>query len=311
MFKKQYEKHWETNPVRFLIFILLLIFTFEALLMLLINFLPNLSVWQKTFLSSFLLTSLLLPLLYFFVLIPIKNLMAQKRTAAQELEKAREEFTTILVHDLKSPLSTIMGLTDLITESIDKEKHPEVLEHMASIEISVDTMFNLINNILTLSKIKSGKLTYTFENFNPEDLIKEIYHTFKPLIKLKEINFNFSCLKDFQIYADREKTIHILYNLLNNAIRYTPSGGTINITCCREKDKVNFEVSDTGTGIPESEKEKIFQKFSDKFEKKGGSGLGLFIVKKYLEGHSSDIRFESTEGKGAKFFFSLPAAKEE
>jgi len=122
---------------------------------------------------------------------------------------------------------------------------------------------------------------------------------------LGQVSLDFSCPRGTWVKADREKIREIFYNLISNALRFTPRDGTIAITATPQKDKVDISVSDTGRGIPEAEQHKVFKKFTQIKGERKGTGIGLYIVKSIVEAHNSAIKFKSTPGEGTTFFFSL------
>jgi len=237
------------------------------------------------------------------ILITLRDI-TERKLMREELEKMRKEFIAILTHDLKNPLGAIMNYMELMESDLEEEDK-DSFEYIKMIRYSGDIMLNLINNIVGSSRISSGKMTYNFEDFLLEDLLTEVKKTFMPAAMDKEIRMNFTCQKGSIIYGDREKIRQIFQNFISNALRYTKKG-FINIIASHKGERVDFEVSDTGRGIAEHEQGKLFQKFTQVTGEKGGTGLGLYIIKKYLEGHGSDISLESEAGKGTKFFFSLP-----
>lgn len=235
------------------------------------------------------------------ILITLRDI-TERKFMREELEKMRKEFIAILTHDLKNPLGAIMNYMELFEGDLQEEEKRECIQ---MIRYSGDIMLNLINNIVGSSRIESGKMTYNFEDFLLEDLLTEVKKTFMPAAIEKEIALNFTCQKGSIIHGDREKIRQIFQNFITNALRYTKKG-CINIVASNKGERVDFEVSDTGLGIAEHEQGKLFQKFTQVTGEKGGTGLGLYIIKQYLEGHGADIRLESTVGKGTKFFFTLP-----
>jgi signal transduction histidine kinase len=170
---------------------------------------------------------------------------------------------------------------------------------------SIDTLLSMVNNIVHTSIIDADRMNYALEDFTLSVLLRELSLTFEATAMLGGITLDFSCPQDICVRADREKIHMVFYNLLSNAFRYTPYGGSIAIKALPEGDTVTIIVSDTGQGIAESEYDKVFQKFSRVKGELRGTGMGLYIVRNILKGHGSDIRFESAMGKGTKFFFSL------
>ncbi|MFH1452668.1 MAG: ATP-binding protein [Armatimonadota bacterium] len=284
--------------------IILAIIICDILIMLFIRYLPY-PVWIELGIDSGLLVITLFPALYFFMILPFKKQIKERKEADKELQKAREEFLSMLIHDLKTPLSTIIATTDLLPRLEGNEK----LSCIEGMRFSENALLYMVNNVTGAAKIDSGKSDYHFENFEVENLFQELNYIFKPYADFKQVNLTFSGGKDTTVHADYDKLRHIFYNLVNNALRYTPMGGTIKISCRRHKDKAAFEVSDTGCGIPQEKQQDVFKKFTRiKGQRSEGTGLGLYIVKTYLEGHASEIKLESGIEQGTKFTFRLPLA---
>jgi len=235
--------------------------------------------------------------------------VTEKKNMEEEIKRTREEFITIFAHDLRSPLSVIMGCAQIIVEPIYGEISREKIKQVDMIKNAVNYLLTLINNIIEVSQIESGATKYIFEEFLLEELLNEIKDMFAIQADSKKIVFDVSEVKDCWVKADRNKLRQIFHNLINNALRYTEAGGRININAQKRGEMVVINVSDTGYGIPESEQGRLFQKFTQINDEKRGSGLGLYIVKKFLEGHNSNISLISEQGSGSRFTFSLSAGK--
>jgi PAS domain S-box-containing protein len=236
--------------------------------------------------------------------------ITERKRVEAELKKTREEFIAILTHDLKNPLSAIMGFADLLEKSLTGEIKGDNLAYLSMIHQAGDTMFNLISNIVSASKIDSGKMVFNFSDFSLSDLIENLKKMFFPLFQQKKIVFSSLCPGEIRVNGDCEKLRQVFENLLINALRYTPSGGTIGINARTEGDRVTVEVYDTGKGIPLPEQGALFQKFKQVRGERKGTGLGLYIVKNIIEEHGSVVKLESEPGKGTRFFFTLPGSTE-
>ncbi len=235
------------------------------------------------------------------ILITLRDI-TERKLMREEIERTRKEFISILAHDLKNPLGAIMNFTNFLEGDLEEEEKRECIN---MIRYSGNIMLNLINNIVASSRLETGKMIYNFEKFLLEDLLVELKKTFMPAAVEKDITLNFTCQKGTLIYGDKEKIRQIFQNFITNALRYTKKG-FINIVAYNKGERVDFEVSDTGCGIAGHEQGKLFQKFTQVTGEKTGTGLGLYIIKQYLEGHGSDIRLVSKTGEGTKFFFTLP-----
>jgi two-component system, OmpR family, sensor histidine kinase VicK len=238
----------------------------------------------------------------------IRNII-ERKMAERETQRARDEFLTILTHDLKSPLSSIMSSVELFKRDMKGTISDEGIRYLGIIRQSGDLMYNLINNIVGTSRIDSGKIEYAFEDIPLRELYEHIRTTFEPMLSLRRISMHILCSPALLVRADNSKLRQIFLNLVVNAIRYTPHDGSISLSGIEEGNLVHIEVRDTGRGIPPSDIERIFEKYTQGRGERKGSGLGLYIVKKFLEGHGSLVRVESELNKGAAFKFTLPSAK--
>ncbi|MFH1453147.1 MAG: ATP-binding protein [Armatimonadota bacterium] len=234
--------------------------------------------------------------------------ITKRKEAEESLNKMREEFLAILVHDLQSPLAAIMGYADLLSDPDLGEMPDEKKEFVEDIQYSGRILINMIRNIVEASKIESDNMEFDFENFSLNEALSNLKHIFTPIVSKKNISLEVYAPENTRVYADCLKVERIFNNLINNAVRYTPEKGEIKITAKDAGELINIEVADTGTGIPEDGQANLFKKFSSRKDKLQKTGLGLFIVKKFLEGHGSQITFKSKPGEGTTFYFSLKKA---
>lgn len=239
------------------------------------------------------------------VIIGIMRDATERKRAERELQEIRKEFIDTLVHDMKSPLSSMMAYLRLVNDPRSGSLSQKQRDYSEMIRHSCEVLLSMINNLVDASRIEAGKLEYDFENFRLRDLIDELYKTFAALADLGKIALRFDCPEDAMVLGDRSKIREVFYNLIHNALRYTPAGGTVSINAAPGDGDVAVTVSDTGRGIPESEQHKLFEKFVQVKGDRRGTGLGLYIVKNILSAHGSSISFESIPGCGTKFFFAL------
>ncbi|WP_129597247.1 sensor histidine kinase [Methanohalophilus profundi] len=172
-------------------------------------------------------------------------------------------------------------------------------------------MLELINDILDISKAESGNMDYVPESVNIEEIIDGTIMFVSPMAKKKAIDLHVSFKHEYpDMQADRMKFKEVMYNLLNNAIKFTPEKGEVQVTTKIIDEKLHVSVSDTGIGIPEGKFKSIFDPFkqvdSSANRKFGGTGLGLSLVKKYVEMHDGEVWVESEIGKGSTFTFTVP-----
>lgn len=229
----------------------------------------------------------------------------------QEFDRLKSAFVGIVSHELRTPLTSIKSLTEnLLTELTgplnEKQKH-----YASRIEFNADRLTRMLNELLNLSKIESGRMELRPTVLSLSDLIADLEEVFQPLAQRKSIMMHVGCMKSMpKVRADRDKVYEVLANLLENALKFTPSGGRVHIDAQVLDDRhVKMSVSDTGCGISEEHLPKIFDKFYRVQSGSGhtaGSGLGLAIVKGLIELHGGTITVESAPGKGTQFYFTLP-----
>jgi len=225
--------------------------------------------------------------------------------AEKKMKKLREEFLSTLTHDMKGPLSIMLGYLQLVEKPQFGPISGEKTKFVKIIRSSITTLLAMIQNIMHSAIIDDDHMSYVLEDFPLKVLMDELALAFEALAVVGGVTLHFTCPEGTWVHADREKIHMVFYNLLGNAFRYTPPGGTIGIRISPDHDMVTVNVTDTGRGIAASEHEKIFQKFVRVKGERRGTGMGLYIVKNIMQGHGQDIRFESSPGKGTKFVFGL------
>jgi|GEM_PF-1596090 len=227
-------------------------------------------------------------------------------TEEKKIERLKNELIANVSHELRTPLTSITNSIYLLEVSLPSEKQARFID---IIKKNTERLLRVINNLLDISRIESGMLSLRMELVNIPNLIEDSTLSVKGMLISKKIELKLDIEEDFpEIYADKEGITHILTNLLSNAVKFTPPGGKITISCRSKDDDVYISVADTGVGIPSSELDKIFGKFqrATTAEQVEGTGLGLTIVKHFVNMHKGRIRVESEIGKGTKFTVSLP-----
>jgi len=221
------------------------------------------------------------------------------------------DYISMLVHELRSPLSVIKGASDLIIKEAPTLTKEQIEMLLAQIRNSSGNLLNLVNDILDVSKMNAGRFEIKKISNNLPSLIKETASYIEPLLRVKSINLNIEVNGDIPTFNfDAERIRQVLNNLLSNAIKFTPKDGDITVVAKRRGDIAEVQVKDTGGGIPDDEKPKIFHKFvqvhNNTMMKEKGTGLGLVISKGIVEAHGGKIWVEDNKPKGALFVFTLP-----
>lgn len=238
--------------------------------------------------------------------------MLRARMAAEEANRYKNELLANISHELKTPLSSVIGFSDVLLEGLSGSLNQRQKSHIQTIHKNGIRLLDLINKMLDLSRIESGKMDLVFENFDPGYIIQVVLSRTSSLAAKKDIEISAYIEPDVMvIVGDVEKVMEILYNLVENSLKFTHEGGTISINAWKEGKWVCISVSDSGIGIKDEDKERIFEPFvqvdGSATRKQGGVGLGLMLVREYVKMHKGEIHVESEWGKGSKFTLKLPA----
>jgi signal transduction histidine kinase/ligand-binding sensor domain-containing protein/DNA-binding response OmpR family regulator len=232
----------------------------------------------------------------------------------REINEKKISFFTNISHEFRTPLTLIINpVKDLLDKNAD-----EKIKNDGELNIvyrNARRMLSLVDQLLLFRKAESGLDKIRPSKLNLHDLAYEVYLCFVQQAKSQNINYVFECPnKNLEIYADIEKLEIILYNLLSNALKYTPSNGNIKFTIEEGTEDVAIKVEDTGAGIPSEIGEKLFDKFykaeRTKTSSKAGFGIGLFLVKHFTEQHGGTITYQSQEGQGAIFILTMLKGKD-
>lgn len=229
---------------------------------------------------------------------------------AEDLLFKREKLMLTISHDIRAPLSSIIGYIDLLKHQNPDEKSSYYLENMTG---SANHILSLVNDLLDFHRLESGQMNIESDPFNAKDLFNQIYDSFLPLAEAKNLNFIMN-LKEEQMdkvfLGDAQRIRQVVGNLLSNAIKFTSEGRVVLFVKCLLGEDYNLvvTVSDTGPGIPEVEQEKIFGEFTRLVgtEKKEGFGLGLSITRKLIELMGGRLTLHSIPGKGSDFTIVFP-----
>ncbi|MHA1719233.1 MAG: PAS domain S-box protein [Promethearchaeota archaeon] len=227
----------------------------------------------------------------------------------------KSEFMASMSHELRTPLNSIIGFTDVILERLSGDINAEQEKFLNYVKSSALLLLDLINDILDIAKIESGKVKLLIENVSLSEILRQINTMLKPMYEKKNLKFEVKKInKEKMIQVDRIRFKEIMYNLLSNAIKYTKEGG-IKVDIKEEDDCWRFDIIDTGIGIKEEDFDLVFQDFkrikSEYTSTIEGTGLGLSLTKKLIEIHGGYLSFSSEFGKGSTFTFTIPKNNDE
>ena len=230
----------------------------------------------------------------------------------KQLDHMKSDFVHTVSHDLRSPLTSVLGYTELVGRA--GALNEQQIEFIDRIRSSVKNITTLVDELLDLSRLEAGFDTLR-ETVHLEDTLKLALDTMEGQFRLNNQSIQLEVGDDLpSIRANPIRLRQLLDNLLTNAAKYSPSGSTIRISLLDEDSWIILSVADEGPGIPQSEQGRIFEKFyraSNVPDKIGGTGLGLAIVQSIVDSHQGRIWVESVEGKGSTFFVVLPASEQE
>jgi signal transduction histidine kinase/ActR/RegA family two-component response regulator len=240
-----------------------------------------------------------------------REALIKAKVQAEQAAIAKSQFLSTMSHEIRTPMNAVIGFTHLLMQDPREDQK----EYLKTLKFSAENLLVLINDILDFSKIEAGKIEFEDVDFSVRDLISNIKQATKQ--KASEKNIQLKLLIDDDIpeivTGDPVRLGQIITNLVSNAVKFTSKG---KVTICTtlisnnsSKTTINFEVKDTGIGIPKEKQESIFESFtqasSDTTRKYGGTGLGLTITRRLLELQGSEIRLKSVEGEGSVFSFDL------
>lgn len=229
----------------------------------------------------------------------------------KEIDQLKSEFLANMSHELRTPLNSVIGFSELILDGIDGEITPKQRRFLSNIHRSGKILLQLIDDILDMAKIEAGKIEFHPEEVSLDSVIQAVKEITFPLAEEGRLHFEIEVSEGSpKVIADKRRLEQILINLVTNAIKFTPEGGSIKISVVEQEQVFQVSVSDTGIGMEEEDLGVIFEAFrqleSSLTKRYKGVGLGLAITKKLVQMHKGKIWVESKLGQGSKFTFTLP-----
>lgn len=237
--------------------------------------------------------------------------LRSSNTQLQRLDKAKDEFVSMASHQLRTPLTSIKGYISMVLEG-DAGKITDSQAHfLGEAFSSSERMVHLINDFLNVSRLQTGKFLVDKRPVNLEKVVEQELDSLKTTATSRGLSFSYKMPKDFPLLnLDEDKMRQVIMNFCDNAIYYSAEETKIKVTLAVEGKDAVFKVTDTGIGVPRTEQSQLFSKFyrasNARKQRPDGTGVGLYLAKKVIDAHKGKVIFESAEGKGSIFGFSLP-----
>ena len=237
--------------------------------------------------------------------------LEQSNAALEDANRHKSVFLANMSHELRTPLNAIIGFSELLTDAQNGQFDEATRKRFLSqILTSGRHLLGLINDILDLSKVEAGQMELRLQTLSVADSVDQVVKTVEPLVAKKSISLTSTVAGAGDMLADAGKVKQMLLNLVSNAIKFTPEGGSVTIGAVRIKETIEISVTDTGIGISESDLKSIFREFHQvdfgPGRKHEGTGLGLALTKRFALLHGGDVRAASRLNKGSVFTLSLP-----
>jgi len=240
--------------------------------------------------------------------------LADANTQLQRVNQAKSDFVSAVSHELRTPLAAIKGYAALLNAGQFGQLAAPQSERLAKIEKHVDALTQLINNLLDIARIESGRVTMEHKAIPVEEFLSGVHDLVRPQLEAKHIHYRADRDGVVQLWGDSQQLHRVFLNLLSNAVKYTPDGGSISVGLKREGLSILATVADTGCGMSAEDTSKVFEEFyrvNDQINQQvKGTGLGLALVKRIVEAHRGRIWVTSENGKGSVFSVTLPAEGE-
>ncbi|OGO35598.1 MAG: hypothetical protein A2147_02155 [Chloroflexi bacterium RBG_16_57_8] len=235
-------------------------------------------------------------------------IILQDLTELRSLQIMRREFVGNVSHELRTPLAAIRAIVETLQNGAIDDK-PVAVDFLSKVETEVDGMTQMVNELIELSRVETGKATLDLRTGDLNQVVREVVGRLSPQAERAGVALSVDLSHESPFVAmDRDRIHQVVANIVHNAIKFTPPGGKVTVYSRPEADSVTVSVADTGLGISKQDLPHIFERFfkADRSRSSGGSGLGLAIAKHIVKAHHGSIWVQSEEGKGSTFSFRLP-----
>ena len=241
----------------------------------------------------------------------VERALRESNEALEAADRLKSEFIANVSYELRSPLTTIIGFAEILKNEYFGALNERQSEYSHGILESSHRLLLLINDILDLASIEAGQMTLELEPVNVHDLLSSVLTLTRERMRKKNLLLEFDCPLDIgTIVADERRLKQALFNIMSNSVKFTPDNGAVTVTARRDRDEVLLTFADTGIGISEQDRSRVFAKFergSAPEARRSGAGLGLPLVKSFIELHGGRVELESAPGAGTKVVCAFPA----
>ncbi len=239
--------------------------------------------------------------------VQVENALRERTEALEAADQLKSEFVANVSYGLRAPLTSIIGFGEILNNNYFGKLNEKQKEYTKGILDASQKLLTLINDILDLATIEAGYMTLQYSNFDVHPMLASVMNYVRDRAAAQGLTIDFECPIDVgQISADERRLRQVLFNLLTNAMNFTPSGGKIELKGERKGKEVWITVSDNGAGIPPEDQGRVFEKFERGSAKKSGAGLGLSLVKSLVELHGGKVELQSAPNKGTTVICKLP-----
>jgi signal transduction histidine kinase len=245
----------------------------------------------------------------------LENTLIKAKKDAEAANRVKNEFIMNISHELRTPLNSVIGFSDLLLEGAFGPLNTRQSKYVNNILLSGENLLDIIDNLQDISKLEAGEKTLNYAETDILSLLGEVRISLLSPASNKKISVELKADSSIEnIRADKTKLRQILFNLISNAIKFTPKNGKVTVSASKKDEMLEIKVSDTGTGLLKDYYEKMFTPLAhadpSKVLKSGGAGLGLYIVKNLIDLQGGKICVDSEVGKGSSFTFTVPAVRQ-
>jgi signal transduction histidine kinase len=239
----------------------------------------------------------------------VERALRERNEALETAGRLKSEFIANVSHELRTPLNAVIGFAEVLTNCYFGALNPRQLDYSHSILESARLLMRLINDILDLATIEAGYMVLETGRIEVFAMLQAVLSLTRERARCRDLELDLRCPPDIGIIEGDERRLkQALFNLISNAVKFTPPGGAIRLEAARREDALLLTVADTGVGIPPADQARVFEKF-ERGVRQSGAGLGLSLVKSLIELHGGTVVIESASGQGARITCRLPVAQ--